>query len=49
MSVKIFVEERSLSTRAKGVFPSGESDSRKAVSFPAPEASIQTCFAAAIA
>ena len=49
MSVKIFAAGQIFNTRANGVLPSGESDSRKTASLPAPEANTQTFFAAAMA
>ena len=47
-SLKILVCGRDWMTFASGIFSDGESDSRKAVSLPAPEASTQTFFAAAM-
>src|SRR5438552_1266933 len=41
MSAKIIVLARVASTRANGVLPSVDNDSRSALSFPAPEASTQ--------
>jgi len=49
ISVKIRVACRSFITRASGVFPDGASESRKACSLPAPDASTQTSRAAAMA
>ena len=49
ISVKIRVPCRSFNTRASGVFPDGASESRKACSLPAPDASTQTSRAAAMA
>ena len=49
MSVNTRVTRRDISTRANGVSPLGRSDSWSASSFPGPEASTQTCRAAAMA
>ncbi len=48
MSLKIFVVRRIRSTRANGVRPSGDNDSRNARSLPDPDASIQALRATAM-